>query len=92
MASAGSTSSSGTGVAVGFSVNRPRSVRATLALVVDSARVVLVDLVALRSGSRAAAEDRVGVEEVMLAVAPPLVLAAALELGGGAAAARRPRA
>ena len=54
--------------------------RALAALVVNQPRVLLEDRVLARAGRVLQAEHRLGVEQVDLAVAAPLVLAAALEL------------
>ena len=48
---------------------------------VDEGRVLLEDHVLLRAGSVLELEDRVGVEEVVLPVPAPLVLAAPVQLG-----------
>src|SRR2546428_8453901 len=50
-------------------------------LVVDELRVLPVDLVLSASGSVLELEDGVRIKEVVLAVAPPLVLAAPVEIG-----------
>ena len=81
----GSTSSIGTGGrSPSLSWNRPRSVASWRGLVVDQRRVLLEDVVALRAGGVLQLEDRLGVEEVVLALAAPLVLAADLEVAVGA--------
>ncbi len=49
-------------------------------LVVDPARVLLEDVVALGAGGVLQLEHRLGVEQVVLTFAPPLVLAAEFEL------------
>ena len=81
MASTGSTSSSGTAGPAGLKRNSPRSV-ARRRLWSSTSRVYSLKMLVL-AGARGVLqlEHRVGVEEVDLAVAPPLVLAAALELG-----------
>ena len=63
--------------------SRPRSVPSFSAWSSTAARVLLEDLVALRPGGVLQLEDRLGVEEVELALAAPLVLAAHLELAVG---------
>ena len=55
--------------------------REALALIVDELRVLLENLVLAASRRVLQLEDRVRVEEMHLAVAPPLVLAALVELG-----------
>ena len=70
-----------------FSSSRPRSVARLLALIVDQPRVFLEDRVLAAARRVLQLEDRVGVEQVVLAVAPPLVLAARFEI----ARRRRPR-
>ena len=55
--------------------------REPLALVVDQPRVLLEDRVLAAARRVLQLEDRLRVEEVVLAVAPPLVLAAPVELG-----------
>ena len=55
------------------------------ALVVDRRGVLLEDLVALRAGGVLQLEHGLGVEQVVLALAAPLVLAAHLRAGGGRA-------
>ena len=54
-----------------------------LGLLVDQRRVLLEDLVAAGAGGVLELEHRLGVEEVVLALAAPLVLAADLELAVG---------
>ena len=79
MLSTGSTSSSGTGGPNGFDAEQPAQRRARLALVVDQLRVFLEDLVLAGSRRVLQLEHRVGIEQVQLAVAAPLVFAAALQ-------------
>src|SRR3979490_3184098 len=57
--------------------------RAVPALIVDELRVFLEDGVLAAPRGVLQLEDRVRVEQVILAVAPPLVLAARIELGQG---------
>ena len=64
--------------------NRPRSVASVRGLVVDEARVLLEDVVALGPARVLQLEDRLGVEEVVLTLAAPLVLAADIERAVGA--------
>ena len=59
--------------------NRPRSVASLLGLVVDQRGVLLEDVVALGTGGVLQLEHGLRVEQVDLALAPPLVLAAELE-------------
>ena len=59
----------------------PAQRRQVLVLRVDEVRVLLEDRVLLRARGVLELEDGVGIEEVVLAVAPPLVLAAPVELG-----------
>ena len=82
--STGSTSSSGMGPpGAGRQPQQPAQRAELLGLVVDQSGVLLEDLVALRPRGVLELEDRLGVEEVELALAPPLVLAADLELAVG---------
>ena len=62
-----------------------------LGLVVDGGGVLLEDGVLLGAGGVLELEDRLGVEEVVLALAAPLVLAAHLELAVGPLGRARPR-
>ena len=62
------------------SSSSPRSVAQLPALVVDEPRVLLEDRVLAAARRVLQLEHRLGVEQVVLAVAPPLVLAAPLEI------------
>ena len=74
--STGSTSSIGTGVALVEPKLEQAAERAEpLVLVVDQPGVLLEDVVAARLGGVLEPEDGLGVEQVVLAVAAPLVLA-----------------
>ena len=66
--------------ALGVNANSPRSVASLRRLVVDELRVLLVDVVALGAGRVLQLEHGLGVEEVVLALAAPLVLAAEVEV------------
>src|SRR5579859_6245987 len=57
--------------------------RQALGLIVDQAGVVLVDVVALGARGVLQLEDRFGIEEVVLALPPPLVLTAQVEVAVG---------
>ena len=59
---------------------QPAQRRAVLVLLVDQPRVLLEDGVLAGAGRVLQLEHRLRIEEVVLAVAPPLVLAAAVEL------------
>ena len=81
----GSTSSTSIGGrSPSRSANSPRSVPASRRQVVDLARVLLEQLVLLAAGGVLQREDRLRVEQVHLALAAPLVLAADLERAVGA--------
>ena len=81
----GSTSSIGTGGRdPALNVNRPRSVARRVGLIVDELRVLLEDVVAPRTARVLQLEHRLGVEEVVLTLAAPLVLAAEVERAMGA--------
>ena len=77
----GSTSSTGTaGCTPSRSRSKPAQGGQLRRLVVDQLRVLLEDVVALGPGGVLELEHRLGVEEVDLALASPLVLATDLEL------------
>ncbi len=79
--STGSTSSIGTGLAlVEPEVEQAAERAEPLGLVVDHACVLLEDVVTASLGGMLEPEDRLGVEQVEFALAPPLVLAALQEL------------
>ena len=80
---AGSTSSSGTGVAASRSESSPRRVASCRDCVVDERRVLLEDLVALGPSGVLQLEDGLRVEEVVLPLATPLVLPADAQLTVG---------
>ena len=80
MLSTGSTSSIGTGVAAGVQFEQPAQRRQLLALIVDEPRVFLEDRVLPAARRVLQLEDRLRREEVVLAVAAPLVFAARLEI------------
>ena len=75
----GSTSSSGTGSAAVFESHQPAQRRELLALIVDRARVFLEDRVLPAARRVLQLEHGLRVEQVVLAVAPPLVFAADVE-------------
>ena len=78
--STGSTSSIGTGLQrVELEVEQAAEGAEPLVLVVDELGVLLEDVVAARLGGVLEPEDGLGVEQVELAVAAPLVLAALFE-------------
>ena len=83
MLSAGSTSSIGIGVGGELQLEQPAQRRALARLLVHRLRVFLVDLVLAGSRRVLQLEHRVGVEEMELSVAPPLVLAALVEVAIG---------
>ena len=85
ISAAGSTSSIGIGPpgAPATRRSRPRSVASLLGLVVDRRGVLLEDLVALGPRGVLELEDGPRVEEVVLALPAPLVLATHLELAVG---------
>ena len=74
--STGSTSSIGTGWFLpSRNSNRPAQRAKPLVLVVDRARILLEDVVTARLRGVLEPKDGLGVEKVVFAVAPPLVLA-----------------
>jgi hypothetical protein len=78
--STGSTSSSGTGGPHALlEGEQPRSVISLRRLLVDPPGVLAEDVVPARAGGVLQPEHRLGVEQVRLALAPPLVLPADLE-------------
>ena len=80
----GSTSSIGTGGALAVLELEQAAQRGELLrLVVDAGRVLLEDVVALRARGVLQLEHRLGVEEVVLALAAPLVLAARPQVAVG---------
>ena len=84
IASTGSTSSMRDRCAGSVSNrNSPRSVASCVGLVVDHGGVLLEDVVPAGAGGVLQLEDGLGVEEVVLALAAPLVLAADLEVAMG---------
>ena len=78
--STGSTSSIGIGVGRVLQLEQAAQRRELLALVVDEPRVLLEDRVLPAPRRVLQLEHRLRVEQVVLAVAPPLVLAAPLEV------------
>ena len=80
MASTGSTSSIGTGVVRPSELEQPAQRAEAAALIVHDARVVAVDRVLAAPRGVLELEDRLGIEQVELAVAAPLVLAARIEI------------
>ena len=81
----GSTSSIGIGGrSTGLQLEQAAQRGELAGLVVDPARVLLEDVVALGAGGVLQLEHRLGVEQVVLALASPLVLAADLEVAVGA--------
>ena len=72
----GSTSSIGTGVAVAGELQQPAQRHQPLGLGVDVVGVLLEDVVATRPGRVLQPEHGLRVEQVRLALAPPLVLPA----------------
>ena len=80
---AGSTSSIGTGGRTLAEREQAAQRREALRLVVDKARVLLVDVVSLGSRRVLELEHGLGVEQVVLALAAPLVLTAQLEIAMG---------
>ena len=85
MLSTGSTSSIGIAGPSARKFQQTAQRRLTCVLIVDEPRVLLEHLVLAAAGGVLQLEDRVRVEEVVFAVAPPLVLAAALEIPRAAA-------
>ena len=81
--SIGSTSSIGTDVAIAVELEQAAQRHQLARLVVDRGRVLLEDVVALRPRRVLQLVHRVGVEQVRLALAPPLVLATEFEACGG---------
>ena len=69
---------------VGGELEQPAQRRELARLVVDELRVLLVDVPALGAGRVLELEHGVGVEEVVLALAAPLVLATEVEVAVGA--------
>ena len=81
MLSTGSTSSMGNRRGRRLQLEQPAQRRALLALIVHEARVFLEDRVLAAPRRVLQLEHGVGVEQVILAVAAPLILAARLEIG-----------
>ena len=83
----GSTSSMEIGCALaGLEAEQAAQRHQALGLLVHAVRVLLEDVVAAGAGGVLEAEDRLRVEQVRLALAAPLVLAADLQARGGPAA------